>query len=79
LKNPACRKLPKLVILSTSTITQNKELIESGAPLFQELNDPNLTFAELPTGHYPMFSRPRELTEILLATFYKNEGETATF
>lgn len=68
LKNPARRKLPKLVILNTSTIAQNKKLIESGAPLFQEMDDPNLTFAELPTGHYPMFSRPEELTKILLET-----------
>ncbi len=49
-----------------NTAAQTKELVERGAPLFQELADPNLTFVELPTGHYPMFSRPAELTEILL-------------
>ena len=66
LKNPARRELPKVVILSTYTAAQAKELVESGAPLFQELADPNLTFVELPTGHYPMFSRPTELAEMLL-------------
>ncbi len=66
LKNSARRELPKLVVLSTHTTAQVKELIESGAPLFQELADPKLTFVELPTGHYPMFSRPTELTEIFL-------------
>ncbi len=68
LKNSARRELPKLVILCTHTVAQIKERIDSGAPLFQELADPNLTFVELPTGHYPMFSRPIELTEVLLET-----------
>jgi len=66
LKNPARRELPKLAILSTRPAAQVKELIDSGAPLFQELADPILTFVELPTGHYPMFSRPEELSEILI-------------
>lgn len=65
LKNPARRELPKVVILCTHTTAQVKELIDGGTLLFHELADPNLTFAELPTGHYPMFSRPAELTEIL--------------
>ncbi len=66
LKNPARRELPKLVILCIYTGAQIKELIDSGASLFRELADPNLTFVELPTGHYPMFSRPEELSEILI-------------
>ena len=68
LKNKARRKLPKVVILTSFTATQAKEMIDSGNPLFREMNDPNLTFIELPTGHYPMFSRPAELTKILLET-----------
>lgn len=68
LKNPARRALPKVVVLTTFTTAQVKALVDSGAPLFQELTDPNLTFVELPTGHYPMFSRPTELTKILLET-----------
>ena len=68
LKNKARLKLPKVVILTTFTIAQAKEMIDSGNPLFKELDDPNLTFIELPTGHYPMFSRPKELTKILLET-----------
>jgi pimeloyl-ACP methyl ester carboxylesterase len=66
LKNPARRDLPKIVVLNTYSAARVKELIDSGAPLFQEMNDPNLVFAELPTGHYPMFSRPAELSDILL-------------
>lgn len=66
LKNKSRRKLPKVVILSTFTAAQAKEMINSGKPLFKELADPNLTFIELPTGHYPMFTRPAELTKIFL-------------
>jgi pimeloyl-ACP methyl ester carboxylesterase len=66
LKNKARRKLSKVVILTTFTAAQAKEMTDSGNPLFKEMDDPNLTFVELPTGHYPMFSRPQELTEILL-------------
>jgi pimeloyl-ACP methyl ester carboxylesterase len=65
LKNPQRRALPKLAVLSSFSTAQVKELIASGAPLFQELADPNFEFADLPTGHYPMFSRPRELAELL--------------
>ncbi len=68
LKNKARRKLSKVVILTTFTAAQAKEMLASDSPLFKELADPNLTFIELPTGHYPMFSRPQELTEILLET-----------
>ena len=68
LKNKARRKLSKVVILTTFTYAQAKEMIDSGNALFKELDDPNLTFIELPTGHYPMFSRPKELTKILLET-----------
>ena len=66
LKNSARRELPKILVLTTFTTEQVKKLVDSGAPLFQEITDPNLTFVELPTGHYPMFSRSTELTEILL-------------
>lgn len=68
LKNKARRKLPKVVILTTFTAAQAKEMIAGGNPLFREMDDPKLAFIELPTGHYPMFSRPKELTEILLKT-----------
>jgi hypothetical protein len=34
--------------------------------LFRELSGPNWRFVELPTGHWPMFSRPDDLAEIIL-------------
>lgn len=66
LKNEKRKDLKKLAILCTFPLEQVKQLIESGAPLFQELNDSNFEFAELATGHYPMFSRVEELAGLLI-------------
>lgn len=66
LKNEKRKDLKKLAILCTFPLQQVKQLIESGAPLFQELADPNFEFEELPTGHYPMFSRIEELAALLV-------------
>jgi len=68
LKNPARKNLSKLAIFSMFSTAQVREMIGSGAPLFQELADPNFEFADLPTGHYPMFSRPVELADLLAKT-----------
>jgi hypothetical protein len=37
-----------------------------GDPLLTELSGPEWRFVELPTGHYPMLSRPEDLAEVLL-------------
>ncbi|GAA2901062.1 alpha/beta hydrolase [Streptomyces mexicanus] len=41
-------------------------LVRSGDPALRALADPRVTFFELPTGHWPMLSRPAELAEVLL-------------
>jgi hypothetical protein len=41
-------------------------MISSGDPLFRELAGPEWRFVELPTGHWPMFSRPEDLARLLL-------------
>jgi hypothetical protein len=43
-----------------------KELIASEHPWFRELAGPEWRFLELPTGHWPMFSRPDDLAELLI-------------
>jgi hypothetical protein len=57
-------------------------IIASGNPLFQEMASPNWRFVELPTGHYPMFSRPDDLAAVLLdlpsGTFMQEDGERST-
>ncbi len=66
LKNPAREELPKLGILCSFSLDQVKEMIVSGQPLFRELARPEWRFVELPTGHYPMFSRSEDLAKLLL-------------
>jgi hypothetical protein len=67
LKNSAPEGLPKLGILCSFSLDQVQEMIASGSPLFRGLAGPNWRFVELPTGHWPMFSRPEDLAELLLA------------
>jgi hypothetical protein len=64
--NNARMKLPKTAIWCLSTSQQVKQLIAGGNAMFQELSGDAWTFIDLPTGHWPMFSKPRELAEILL-------------
>jgi hypothetical protein len=66
LTNPARDALPKLGIVCSFSLAQVREMIASGQPLFRELAGPNWRFVELPTGHWPMFSRPDDLAELLL-------------
>jgi pimeloyl-ACP methyl ester carboxylesterase len=66
LKNPARDALPKLGILCSFSLAQVREMIASGNPLFRGVDGPEWRFVELPTGHWPMFSRPDDLAELLL-------------
>jgi pimeloyl-ACP methyl ester carboxylesterase len=66
LENPAREELPKLGILCSFSLDQAQEMIASGNPLFRGLAGPEWRFVELPTGHWPMFSRPEDLAELLL-------------
>ena len=43
-----------------------RAIIDSGNPVFCEMANPSWRFVELPTGHYPMFSRPEDLASVLL-------------
>jgi pimeloyl-ACP methyl ester carboxylesterase len=65
LKNPQRRDLPKLAIWCEDTSEEIREFLKDSPPLYDELKDENFEFADLPTGHYPMFTRPRDLAEIL--------------
>jgi pimeloyl-ACP methyl ester carboxylesterase len=65
LANAARAKLPKTAIWCTVSSKQVRQLVESGNAMFQELSGPKWNFIDLPTGHWPMFSKPRELAEVL--------------
>jgi hypothetical protein len=64
--NAARGVLPKLLITNSFPLAQVKELIASEHPWFRELAGPEWRFLELPTGHWPMFSRPDDLAELLI-------------
>jgi len=66
LDDPARETLPKVGILCSISLEQVQAMIASGDPVFRELAGPNWQFVELPTGHWPMFSRPGDLAELLL-------------
>jgi pimeloyl-ACP methyl ester carboxylesterase len=66
LENPAREELSRIGILCSFSLDQVQEAISSDDPLFRELSGPNWRFIELPTGHWPMFSRPEDLAKLLL-------------
>jgi pimeloyl-ACP methyl ester carboxylesterase len=66
LRNPTRETLPKLGIVCSFSIAQVREMISSGNSLFREFAAPEWRFVELPTGHWSMFSRPDDLSELLL-------------
>ena len=66
LENPAREALPKVGILCSFSLEEVQAIIESGDPVFREMASPSWRFIELPTGHYPMFSRPDDLAAELL-------------
>jgi pimeloyl-ACP methyl ester carboxylesterase len=65
LENPAREVLPKVGIMCSFPLEQVRQMIDSGNPLFRELAGSNWRFVELPSGHWPMFSRPEDLARIL--------------
>jgi pimeloyl-ACP methyl ester carboxylesterase len=66
LTNDARLDVPSTAICTAYTSEQYKEAVEEGQTWlggFAELRD--LTWVDLPTSHWPMWSRPRELAEII--------------
>ncbi len=55
--------VPAAVIATTFTPEQGRALAASGNPVFAEMA--GLELYHLPTGHWPMFSRPAELAGLL--------------
>ena len=66
LSGHAREALPKVGILCSFSLEEVQAIIASGNPLFREMASPNWRFVELPTGHYPMFSRPDDVVAVLL-------------
>lgn len=56
---------PKSLIANTFSLAQVEGLVSSGNPVFALMAGPEWTRHELPTGHWPMFSRPADLAILL--------------
>jgi pimeloyl-ACP methyl ester carboxylesterase len=66
LTNEARRDIPTTAICTGFTSAQYKEALEAGYSFlrgFGELR--NITWVDLPTSHWPMWSRPQELAAII--------------
>lgn len=57
--------IPRSLILCTFPLEVMRQLAGSGNPIFAMMTGPGWTYHELPTGHWPMFSRPEELAALL--------------
>lgn len=56
---------PKTMIATSIPLPAVQGMIASGAPIFSALATPEWAFLELPTGHWPMFTRAAELAALL--------------
>jgi len=66
LGNEARRDIPSTVICTAYTAKEYGEAVEAGYDFVLGLRDlKNLDYVELPTSHWPMWSKPRELAEII--------------
>ncbi|GAA1946375.1 alpha/beta fold hydrolase [Kitasatospora viridis] len=70
LRQPAHRTggaaaLPKTLVSCSFPLDQVRAMIAQGHPFFAELAGPEWDFAELSTGHWPMFSRPADTADLL--------------
>jgi dienelactone hydrolase len=65
----AAAAVPTTGVLCTAngaSIGTVQKLVDFGDPALQALAGPSVTFFELPTGHWPMLSRPADLAGVLL-------------
>jgi pimeloyl-ACP methyl ester carboxylesterase len=65
LTNPARAAVPKIGIWSSMPVSEVQSLVTQYPQFCSTLAEPGWQFIELPTGHWPMFSRPRDLAEAL--------------
>ena len=67
LRDERRRDVPVTLVASSFTLEQVHGLVAAGHPWFAELARLHVDEVALPTGHWPMWSRPRELADVLLA------------
>lgn len=66
LTDDARRTVPTTLVCCSIPSAQVLELAEAGHPMFAEVaNLTRLEVVDLPTGHWPMWSRPADLAEVI--------------
>jgi hypothetical protein len=66
LTNDARLDIPSTVICTAFTAEEYRDAVDKGYDFVLGLRDlRNLTWVELPTSHWPMWSRPKELAAII--------------
>ncbi|MCJ0904212.1 alpha/beta fold hydrolase [Rhodococcus sp. ARC_M6] len=66
LTDPRRYDVPTTVICSSFPSDVIAQMADGGFPLAVELTKLPVTYVDLPTGHWPMWSRPKELAEAIL-------------
>ncbi|MCK6210194.1 alpha/beta hydrolase [Georgenia sp. EYE_87] len=67
LTNERRKRVPVTVVCSTMPAGVLRDAIAQGAPWAGELAGTDVTLVDLPTGHWPMFSRPADLAQVIAA------------
>ncbi|MCM3501671.1 alpha/beta hydrolase [Microbacterium sp. P26] len=68
LTNDARHRVPTTLVCCSISGEQLMGLVQAGHPMFAEIaNLERVDVVNLPTGHWPMWSRPRDLAEIIRA------------
>lgn len=66
LANDERRRIPTTLVCCSIPSAQVLELAREGHPMFAEVAKlEHLDVVDLPTGHWPMWSRPRDLAEVI--------------
>jgi pimeloyl-ACP methyl ester carboxylesterase len=65
LQHPELPPLPRTGIWCSMTVAEVQGMVAAYPTFLSTLAEPGWEFVELPTGHWPMFSRPRDLAELL--------------
>jgi hypothetical protein len=65
-EEPSARTTSQAVDRLQFPLAQVRQMIADGHPWFAEMDSPQWSFLELPTGHWPMFSEPDRLADLLL-------------
>ncbi|MCR6493522.1 alpha/beta fold hydrolase [Cellulomonas sp. P24] len=75
LSNDARLQVPTTLVCCSIPSAQVRELADAGHPMFAEVaNLQHLDLVDLPTGHWPMWSRPQDLAQVLAAAATSRVG-----